>query len=144
MRFWIFGIIFIVAVAGAFSRWQTPHTARKVVAKAPPGWEDLLLCSLLTSIDSKKALTLSEDMNAELTDNDANSETKVSKGQWSLVNAERHMYRIDTPGAEGTYAVVSPPDAEGCILAAGASNYVDLRRSWFSVRMDPTDLQDPP
>jgi hypothetical protein len=141
MRFWIFGIIFLIAVVSAISRWQTPHTTRKVAAKGPPGWEDLLLCSLLTSIDSTKALTLDEDMSAELTDNNGGSETKVSKGQWSVVNAERHMYRIDTRGAEGTYTVVSPPDAEGCVLAAGASNYVDLRRSWFSVK---TDYPDPP
>jgi hypothetical protein len=98
----------------------------------------------LTSIDSKKSLTLTDDYSAELTDGTNSGDAKTSKGHWSLLNAERHMYKIDVPGAVGTYAVVSPPDAEGCMLAAGGLNCVDLRRSWFSVRVDPADLVDHP
>jgi hypothetical protein len=51
----------------------------------------------------------------------------------ALFNAERQIYRIDTPGAVGAYTIVSPPDSDGCILAAGtALDHIDLRRSRFS------------
>jgi hypothetical protein len=134
-----FGILLCVVLA-AYSRF---HTSEAAAPKAP-GWEELVLCSILTSIDSKKSLTLSDDYSAELTDDTKSGDAKTSKGHWSLLNAERHMYKIDVAGAAGTYAVVSPPDAEGCMLAAGGLNYVDLRRSWFSVRVDPADLVDHP
>jgi hypothetical protein len=120
------------------------ETERISASRRSPGWDDLILCSELTSIDSKKSLSLKSDFSAEVTDSSDAGGSKSSKGHWSLLNAEKHLYRIDTPGAIGNYVVVSPPDAEGCLLAEGGINYVDLRRSWFSVQIDPADLRDHP
>ena len=68
----------------------------------------------------------------------------VTRGEWSLVDADKRLYRIDVEGSTGNYFVVSPPDAEGCLLAMGGVSYADLRRSWFSVHFDERDLVDPP
>lgn len=105
----------------------------------PPGWDDLVLCFELTSIDSNKSLSLNEDFTARLKDSSGSGDPIWSDGHWSLVNADRHVYKVDLPGASGVYTVVSPPDSEGCLLAAGPLDRVDLRRSWFSVAPEPPD-----
>jgi hypothetical protein len=80
------GILLCVVLA-AYSRF---HTTEAAVTKVL-GWEELVLCSILTSIDSKKSLTLSDDYSAELTDDTKSGDAKTSKGHWSLLNADRHM-----------------------------------------------------
>jgi hypothetical protein len=135
-------VLVICALLAAYSYLQRPSASAR--PEWAPGWDELILCSELTSIDSKKSLSLNSDFSAELTDSSDTSGSKSSKGHWSLLNAEKHIYRIDTPGAQGNYVVVSPPDAEGCILAYGGINNVDLRHSWFSVLISPDDQKDPP
>ena len=58
--------LIILALVAAYSGF---HTSK--ATPSPPGWEELVLCSFLTSIDSKKSLTLSDDHSAELTDDAA-------------------------------------------------------------------------
>jgi hypothetical protein len=135
-------LLLIGLLLAVYSHFQRPSASAR--PEGPPGWDDLILCSELTSIDSKKSLSLNSDFSAELTDSSATSGSKSSKGHWSLLNAEKHVYRIDTPGAQGNYIVVSPPDAEGCILAHGGITNVDLLHSWFSVQIEPADPQNPP
>ncbi len=105
----------------------------------PPGWDDLVLCSELTSIDSKKTLSLNEDFSARLKDSSGTGDPVWSDGRWALLNAGQRAYSIDIPGAAGNYIVVSPPDSEGCVFAAGSLNHVDLRRSWFSMPIEPPE-----
>jgi hypothetical protein len=134
-------LIFICLVLAAYYQFQRPAASSR--PEGPPGWEELILCSELTSIDSKKSLSLNSDLSAELIE-PSDGGPKTSKGHWSLLDAEKHLYQIDIADAVSNYIVVSPPDAEGCILARGGLNYADLRHSWFSVRIDPADLHDPP
>jgi hypothetical protein len=131
--------LIICALLSAYFYFQT-----SAPPDGPPGWEELILCSELTSIDSKKSLSLSEDFSAELTESIDGGGSKSSKGHWSLLDAEKHLYQIDIADAVGNYIVVSPPDAEGCILAQGGLNNADLRDSWFSVRIDPADYEGQP
>jgi hypothetical protein len=128
-------LLLIFLALAAYSGFQRPSPSAR-----PEGWKDLILCSVLTSIDSKKSLLLHSNLSAKLTERGDAGKPKLSQGHWSLVDTENHTYEIDTPGAEGTYDVVSPPDAEGCILAYGGINHTDLRRSWFSLQIDPADL----
>ncbi len=109
----------------------------------PPGWEDLILCSDLTSIDSKKTLSLHKNFSARLKDGSGIGDPVWSEGRWALLNAEQHAYSIEIPGAAGHYIVVSPPDSDGCVLAAGTLNQVDLGKSWFSMPIElPQDDHD--
>ncbi len=112
-------------------------------AKSPPGWDELSPCSELTSIDSTKSLSLNRDFSTRLVDRSSSGKPERTVGTWSLINAERHVYRIDMPETVGVYVVVSPADAEGCIFAAGGDiGHVNLSLSWFSV--NPADYLDRP
>lgn len=113
-------------------------------SSSPVGWDDLSLCSELTSIDSKKTLSLREDFSASLKDNTGSGESVLSNGRWALIDAERHMYKIDIAGAGGIYVLVSPPDSDGCLLAAGPLNRVNLWRSWFSETPESSDQESEP
>jgi hypothetical protein len=44
------------------------NRSKSATWKGPPGWEELIFCSELTSIDSKKSLSLNEDFSAKLVD----------------------------------------------------------------------------
>jgi hypothetical protein len=120
--------VLVIAIGTAYYFYSN---SKPSVPPGKTGWEDLNLCFELTSIDSRKTLLLDEDFSATLNDDRGN---KLAVGRWSLTNAEQHIYRIDTPGAAGAYVLVSPPDSEGCLLAAieGTANDANLRRSWFS------------
>lgn len=131
-----------LAVLAGYSYSERPSAAAH--SENPSGWDELTLCSELTSIDSKKSLSLSSDLKAKLTEQSDRGRPKITEGRWTLLDAERHTYQIDIVGASGVYSVVSPPDAEGCILALGGADYTDLRRSWFSVHSDAAEPQDPP
>lgn len=128
-------VIVIIAIVGAvYFLWSRS----KPSPPEPAGWNDLVLCSVQTSIDSKKTLLLDTDFSAIVTDRKGN---KLGEGKWSLADAQNHIFKIDAPGATGLYIVVSPPDSEGCLLGAIVRdfNQVDLHRSWFSEIPDPPE-----
>jgi hypothetical protein len=121
----------ILGLAGAYTHFEV----KKI---APAGWDELLGCSETVSFDGKKHLSLDEDSNAEISD-DSTAARPVIRGRWLLIDPEKHVYRLDvSDGAAGEFIVVSPDDAEGCLLASGPLNAVDIRRSWFS--WDPHDV----
>lgn len=105
----------------------------------PPGWDDLVPCFSLTSFDSKKELTLNSDFTVKLLDRSGSGSPVWHDGRWALLDAEQHAYSVDVEGGSGAYFVVSPPDSEGCLFAAGNISHVDLRRSWFSRVEDQPD-----
>jgi hypothetical protein len=47
-------------------------------------------------------------------------------------------------GATADYILVSPENAEGCMLIKGSPDSANLRESWFSVEIDSTNDEDRP
>jgi hypothetical protein len=109
-----------------------------------PGWDDLILCSELSSLDSLKELSLSEDHQAQFYDKSA-ADPKRSKvtGSWSFDQASKR-YSVKLNGAATDYILVSPENAEGCMLIKGSLDSANLRESWFSVEIDQTNGEDRP
>lgn len=135
-------VLFGIGLHWAFSHREGALSA-SASERSPPGWADLAPCSETTSFDGKKTLLLSMNLSARVTDRSVKP-ILVTRGEWSLVDADKHVYRIDVEGSIGNYSLVAPPDAEGCMLAMGIVSYADLRHSWFSVHLDEGDLVDPP
>ncbi len=140
-------ILLVLLPLGLAVAWLSSHFQQTPAVSAPkrsaPGWGTLIACSEATSFDSKRSLSLLSDGRARLTDRSA-EKIQVVRGEWSVVDDDRHLYRIDVEGSVGNYFVVSPPDAEGCLLSFGSVDHADLRRSWFSIQIDENDLRDPP
>jgi alpha-tubulin suppressor-like RCC1 family protein len=60
-------------------------------------------------------------------------------GNWELVDARDHRYRIDMLAFSSDFTVV--PSATGCVLASGSLRRADLSQSWFTRRKrDSGDL----
>ena len=132
-----------IVILAALLLWSLSHFRPRSVAASrdyPPGWDALADCSETTSFDSKKGLSLRYDSSAKLVDR-TDGKAQVERGRWSLVDEEKHLYRVDVEGVVGNYWLLSPPDADGCMLAFGDVAAADLRHSWFSVHLEG-DLPD--
>ncbi len=123
--FCFFGVVYLV---------MKPIAAKQ--RKDMPGFEDLVPCAFLTSIDSTKSLYLSGDHVARTSDKSGGA-TNWASGTWDLLNDDRHLYKITIDGEATTYTLVSAPEGEGCMLVAGSTTAADLSKSWFSALTDP-------
>lgn len=103
------------------------------------GWEDLALCSELSSFDGEKSLTLHNDGRADLIERTSADNFTKTEGAWKLRDGAGNVYEIDASGATGAYTLVAPQDPKDCMLAAGEPDHPDLHRSWF-----PSDAFDEP
>jgi hypothetical protein len=103
------------------------------------GWNDLVLCSELSSFDGMKSLALHEDGRADLVDHTSPDNVVTTKGKWRLRPGAKDVYEIDAPGATGAYTLVAPQDPKECMLAAGEADHVDPQLSWF-----PSDTFEEP
>ena len=126
--------VFVFACFGALYLVLAPH-AKKGEGGAP-GFEELVPCAFLTSIDSKKSLYLSGHHEARLSVTTDNGITWAT-GTWTLVDDDAHLYKVSLEGVDTTYTLVSAPEGEGCMLAAGDLAAADLTKSWFSSLQDP-------
>jgi hypothetical protein len=122
--------------------------------KAPvvAGWEDLLLCSDMRSLDGTRTLELFEDHRAHWTEQNAKGEVgKDAEGTWSFDNADAKSqleggrppnavrfkrYAVTLSAETINYLLVSPEDATNCMLIRGDVKQADLTQSWFSVDTD--------
>jgi len=95
------------------------------------GWDDLVLCSELSSFDGAKSLVLREDGRAELVDHTSPDNVTTAEGKWRLRPGAKDVYEIDAAGAKGAYTLVAPQDPKECKLAAGERDNIDLKSSWF-------------
>jgi hypothetical protein len=129
----------IVALAVGAGYYFFFIRADQAGAPGPPGWDDLILCSKLTSLDSKKTLSLNEDFSVRIDDSSAGGELVRSEGRWTLLDPLRHEYSIEIAGSTQNYIAVSPPHSDGCLLAAGSLDKVDLQKSWFTTPSDPPE-----
>ena len=126
-------VVVCLVVVALYIAWA-PHASRR--RTDIPGFEDLVPCAFLTSIDSRRSLYLSGHHDARTSETTGNG-TTWSSGTWTLVDDDRHVYRVDIDGVSTTYTLVSAPEGEGCMLVAGSLDAADLHRSWFSALTDP-------
>ena len=101
-----------------------------------PGFEELVPCAFLTSLDSKSSLYLSGHRDARISKT-TDAGTTWASGTWTLLADDSHLYRIDIDGVSTTYTLISAPEGEGCMLVPGDVGSADLRKSWFSALTDP-------
>jgi hypothetical protein len=124
----------VFACFGGLYLVMAPHAARD--KGGPPGFEELVPCAFLTSIDSTKSLYLSGHHEARLSVTMDNG-TNWATGTWALVDDDDHTYTVSIDGVDTTYTLVSAPEGEGCMLVAGDLAAADLTKSWFSSLQDP-------
>jgi hypothetical protein len=105
-----------------------------------PGWEDLISCSYVTSLDGTKHLSISENNRATLYERVALSDKKrISiEGIWSFDEISKR-YFVALNGETTTYQLVNPEGGGVCMLIAGELEAANLRRSWFSFQADDDD-----
>jgi hypothetical protein len=103
------------------------------------GWENLALCSELSSFDGEKSLALHEDGRADLVDHTSADNITRTEGTWRLRDSAKKIYEVESHGATGLYTLVTPQDPKDCMLAAGEPDRVDLQSSWF-----PSDTFEEP
>jgi hypothetical protein len=126
-------------------------SARTDKARAPirivPGWEDLISCSYVTSLDGTKQLSISENNRATLYESVAlldktGGDERISiDGTWSFDETSK-QYFVALNGETTTYLLVSPEKGGVCMLVAGELEAANLRRSWFSFQADDNDPGD--
>jgi hypothetical protein len=113
-----------------------------------PGWEDLISCSYVTSLDGTKQLSISENNRATLYESVALSDKKGGyerisiEGTWSFDEISK-QYFVALNGETTSYLLVSPERGGVCMLIAGELEAANLRRSWFSFQADEADDNDP-
>jgi hypothetical protein len=145
----VWAIALIGCVALAFLYWgpKTPKATARVV----PGWDDLLDCSDMISLDGTEHLALSDD-HSVLFENEHRSKDADGKrddsirGAWSFDEISKR-YAVTLNGATTTYSVIQVPDSGLCMLIRGELGSVNLRESWFSVATDNFEEdhdRDPP
>jgi hypothetical protein len=49
---------------------------------------------------------------------------------------------VTLKGVTTDYILISPENAEGCMLIKGSPDSANLRESWFSVEIDSTNDED--
>jgi hypothetical protein len=116
-----------------FIKEKTPATLY------PAGWDDLIACSELVSIDGSKRLSLSE--NHVLKVYDKAGTKKAESGTWSY-REQSKQYSIVLADQSWNYVLVSPNGSDTCILASGNVEAADLRASWFSITAEYDDSRE--
>jgi hypothetical protein len=113
-----------------------------------PGWQDLILCSELVSMDGRKTLSLSEDHSVILHEEesaqgkDDKKGDRDVKGTWSY-DQLYNEYSVSLVGTTTTYTIVNPEVANTCLFIKGTLESANLRESWFSW-IDQDEVEQPP
>jgi hypothetical protein len=116
-----------------FTKEKTPATL------SPAGWDDLITCSELVSIDGAKRLSLSEDHVLKVYDKTGTK--KAESGTWSY-REQSKQYSIVLADQSWDYVLVSPNGSDTCILASGNVEAANLRASWFSINTEYDDSRE--
>src|SRR5262249_36250296 len=134
-------VAFAVTVYGCFFR--SPHELSTIATLPPaiPGWDDLVACSVTTSLDEKKSLSLSENGQASLQAEDQDGKISFANGEWRYEAASKR-YSITLNGETTTYALLSRGEPMTCILFKGPLAAADLTSSWFSFPSREEDMRD--
>jgi hypothetical protein len=138
---WLF--LFCIVVAGGYWLFGPDHHAA-VVVPDPPGWRALGPCSILTSFDGRKLLTLDRKHGAMVhvfprARVGRAEEKQRTGGHWDF-NVEDDTYALNIEGSSTSYNLISLEHSNLCIMAKGNAASADLRASWFAVvEPDPPD-----
>ncbi len=116
-----------------FIKEKTPATL------SPPGWDDLVACSELVSIDGSKRLSLSE--NHVLKVYDKTGTKKAEGGTWSY-REQSKQYSITLADQNWNYVLVAPNGSDTCMLTKGSVEAANLGASWFSIANEHDDSRD--
>jgi hypothetical protein len=106
---------------------------------SPAGWDHLIPCSELISMDGAKRLSLSE--NHVLKVYDKTGTTRTETGTWSY-REESKQYSIVLSDQNWIYVLVSPNGSDTCMLASGNVEAANLRASWFSITTEYDDSRE--
>jgi hypothetical protein len=141
---WLF--LLCVLVAGGY--WLFGPDRHAPGVPDPPGWRALAPCSILTSFDGHKLLTLDRNHGAMV---DVFPRARVGRGDekqrtgghWDF-NVEDDTYALNVEGSSTSYNLISLEHSNFCIMAKGNAAAADLRASWFAiVEPDPPDYELP-
>jgi hypothetical protein len=116
---------------------QTENHTRATVPI--PGWDDLLYCADVASLDGTKRVTFSE--NHSLYFHDDNSADDRRNDTWSF-DEKLKRYTVTLKGQDTIYSLISPKDANTCMLIKGDIEAADLRGSWFASFPDNDDPRE--
>jgi hypothetical protein len=122
------------------------HASKSQIAPTP-GWDDLILCSNLVSLEGAKTLSLSEDHSVIFTDDKAVENNSADnnftiKGTWSYDESLKE-YAVTLSGVTAIYTVVQPKNSPACLFIQGKLEAADLRESWVSVDNDYAPEEPP-
>ncbi|MGF6313430.1 hypothetical protein ABIB82_007570 [Bradyrhizobium sp. i1.8.4] len=102
------------------------------------GWNELVSCSDMTSLDGTQRMTLSEDQVVSLRDERGPKSSK--SGLWFYDQSSKR-YSVTLLGQTSNYSIVAPRGTGTCMLIKGDLEAADLGGSWFSSSTD--DYDDP-
>jgi hypothetical protein len=105
-----------------------------------PGWDELVACADLVSVDGSKQMKLFENHFVRFFDGGATKD--VGSGKWSYF-VQSKEYSVARAGQSSNYFIVAPKGTDTCMLIKGSVEAADLRGSWFSSAVqDDADSRD--
>jgi hypothetical protein len=147
-RKWINGYLLVAALACApLVYWVFVRDDAVLLTQmkpAVPGWDDLIPCSLVTSFEGTKQLTLFENHRVKLLEEARSKDghpQNQDEGLWSF-DGDSKRYSLTLNGVTMVYTLVSPEQTDTCILISGDLEAANLRRSWFSTTNSATESDD--
>jgi hypothetical protein len=117
------------------------HERNSVEAPVSPGWEGLIPCSYMASLDGKKELLLFKNHFARVyeTTSAHKEPMQMLEGTWSFDEGAQ-LYSVTLDGVTTKYAIIRPQAANFCMLINGNLETANLSGSWFSSDVDPGDF----
>jgi hypothetical protein len=136
---------FLLTFAGVSAVvWMVAHKPAGTTPTPVLGWDGLLPCSYVASLDGAKELMLYENHSVRLYD-ERNPKDRTERdqnntidGEWSFDEALK-QYAITLNGVTTVYSVVQPENSNTCLLVKGGLNSANLRESWFSLNLEDLD-----
>jgi hypothetical protein len=136
---------FLLTFAGVSAVvWMVAHKTADTTPTPVLGWDGLLPCSYVASLDGAKELMLDENHFIRLydernpKDSTERDKNKTIDGEWSFDEALKR-YALTLNGVTTVYSVVQPENSNTCLLVKGGLNSANLRESWFSLNLEDID-----
>jgi hypothetical protein len=99
---------------------------------SPPGWNELGQCTDTVFLDSRRLLSLSENLVAELSEGEPlKRKDRITLGSWSYDETSKE-YTIKLNDEQTSYYLLSKDSIATCILVKGKFGAANLNESWFS------------
>jgi hypothetical protein len=136
----------ISIVSALFPGLLFSETSKSQIAPTR-GWDDLILCSNLVSLEGEKTLSLSEDHSVifeddEVAENNSKENQVTIKGTWSYDENSKE-YTVTLGRMTTIYTVMQPKNSPACLFIKGKLEAADLRESWVSANSDDAPEEPP-